>query len=328
MRDVPIRLALALPRHRPFDVVGMGQNSIDLVARVSVFPSPNSKLRLDGVSRLPGGQVASALVCCARLGWRARYIGRFGDDDEGRMGRESLEREGVELSAAAVVAGARTRFAIVLVDERSGERTVLWDRDPRLAIEIGEVPADACGSARMALVDAEDVAAAAAAAEAARSAGSVTVVDVEEPAAGVEDLLRHIDVMIVSEGFPERLTGITGTGRALARLAEIYHPAVACVTLGADGCLARSGGEEVHVPACPVQCVDSTGAGDAFRGGFIAAVLAADGSADLEDVLRYANAVAALSCRKAGARDGLPRRAEVDELLERQGRPVPGAWYT
>jgi len=244
------------------------------------------------------------------------------------MVRESLEREGVELSAAPFVSGARTRFAIVLVDERSGERTVLWDRDPRLVIGTGEVPADVCGSARMALVDAEDAGASAVAAEAARVAGSVTVVDVEEPVPGVESLLQHIDVMIVSEGFPERATGITGTGRALAHLAETYRPAVACVTLGVDGCLARSGGEEVHVPAWPVQCIDSTGAGDAFRGGFIAAVLAAGGSADLEDVLRYANAVAALSCTKTGARDGLPRRAEVDELLERQGRPVPGAWYT
>jgi sulfofructose kinase len=316
---VPTPLLLQLPPDRPFDVAGLGQNSVDLVARVPVFPQANSKHRLASFSRLPGGQVASALVCCARLGWRARYLGRFGDDEPGRLGWESLEGERVDMTAAQVVPGARTRFAIVLVDERSGERTVLWERDRRLSIAPDEVPSDAVRSARILLVDAEDLAASARAAEIARGAGTVTVVDVETAEAGVEQLLRHIDVMIVSEHFPEQLTGIAAPGRALEELARQFGPAVACVTLGADGCLARSDGREIHSPAYPVQCADSTGAGDAFRGGFISALLAADGRAVLEDVLHYANAVASLACRRPGARAGLPDRGEVDELLVRSG---------
>jgi sugar/nucleoside kinase (ribokinase family) len=143
----------------------------------------------------------------------------------------------------------------------------------------------------------------------------VTVVDVEAVEPGIEELLAHIDVLIVSEGFPERMTGVAGTGAALAALAASCRPAVACVTLGDRGCLAWCGGRELHVPACRVTCVDSTGAGDAFRGGFIAALLAGEGRAGLEDLLRYANAVAALNCRGIGARQGLPRPAEVEALL-------------
>jgi sugar/nucleoside kinase (ribokinase family) len=315
---VPIPLLLDLPSGRPFDVLGVGQNSVDLVARVHTFPAPNSKQQLAGLVHLPGGQVASALVCCARLGWRTRYVGRFGDDGLGTVGWQSLEREQVDLSAAAVVPGARTRFAVILVDERTGERTVLWDRDPRLAIAPDGLSAAVLQSARVVLVDADDVEASTRAAGLARAAEAVTVVDVEAGGPGVEELLRQIDVMIVSERLPEELTGISAIGRALARLEEWFNPAVVCVTLGPEGCLARRGGVEVHVPACAVACVDSTGAGDAFRGGFISAILAANGRAPLEDVLRYANAVAALSCRRAGARDGLPRREEVDELLSMQ----------
>jgi sugar/nucleoside kinase (ribokinase family) len=86
------------------------------------------------------------------------------------------------------------------------------------------------------------------------------------------------------------------------------------VTLGDEGSLARCGGREIRTRAFPVACVDTTGAGDAFRGGFAAGVLRApDG--DIEDALLYANAVAALNCRGLGARGGLPTPAEVDALL-------------
>ena len=83
---------------------------------------------------------------------------------------------------------------------------------------------------------------------------------------------------------------------------------------GGLGSLARCGGREFHTPAFSVECVDSTGAGDAFRGGFVAACLRAP-EGEIEDALRYANAVAALNCCALGARGGLPTAAEVDRLL-------------
>jgi sugar/nucleoside kinase (ribokinase family) len=282
---------------------------------VSAFPRPNSKARIRRLDRLPGGQVASATVCCARLGWRTRYVGRFGDDDLGELGRRSLSDEQVDIDAAETIPSAHTRFAIVLVDERTGERTVLWQRDPRLVITPADISDAVIASGRVVLVDAEDLEASIRAGEIARAAGTVTVVDVESVEPRVEELLSQIDVIIASEGFPEQLTGATTTGAALERLAARYRPAVAVVTLGPEGALARCDGRELHVAAFPVHCADSTGAGDAFRGGFIAALLAANGAAELGDLLRYANAVAGLSCRAPGARDGLPLPAEVESLL-------------
>ena len=70
---------------------------------------------------MPGGQIATAMAtACARLGWRTRYIGSFGDDELGALSRESLMREGVDVSAARTVAGATNQFAVVLVDARTG----------------------------------------------------------------------------------------------------------------------------------------------------------------------------------------------------------------
>lgn len=301
---------------RPFDVVGFGQNSVDLLAVVGEFPRSNSKQRLERFVRLPGGQVASAMVCCARLGWRARYVGRFGSDELGRIGLQSLSDEGVDVSCVQTV-DAPTRFALVLVDRRTGDRTVLWDRDPALAIRPGDVDPSTWRSGRVLHVDCEDIAASTVAAREARASGALTVIDVEAVLPGVPALLRHIDVIIASEGFPERLTGHHDTGTALAAMAREYEPVVACVTLGEQGSLAICQGREIRTPAFEVSVVDSTGAGDAFRGGFICGYLQAGPSADVADVLTYATAVAALKCRSLGARDGLPSREAVERFLGR-----------
>lgn len=299
---------------RRFDVAGLGQNSMDLVVGLERFPASNSKQRIDDLSWMPGGQVASALVGCARLGWRTSYIGRFGDDEPGRVGRHSLEDEGVDLAWAGVVPGGRTRTAVILVDHHTGTRTVLWDRDARIALRPADVPAAAIRESRVLLVDCDDVDAATEAAGIARDAGVVTVIDVEAVLPGLDGLLPLIDVVVASEGFPEVLTGIADPARAIHAMASTLGAALVCVTLGPGGSLALCGGELVRTPAFEITCVDSTGAGDAFRAGFISGLLRW-GPADAARLLRHANAVAALSCGATGARRGLPRRAEVDALL-------------
>ena len=232
--------------------------------------------------------------------------------------------EGVDVTAAEVVAGAQTRFAMIIVDGRTGDRTVLWDRDPRLALTSADVPAAAVRTSRILLVDCDDVEASVAAATVARDAGVITAIDVEAVLPGLDRLLPLIDIVIASEGFPERWTASSETGRALERLHAELQPALTCVTLGPRGSLARCGGREIRTPAFSVPCVDTTGAGDAFRGGFIAALLR-HGPEDVEILLRMANAVAALKCRTAGAREGLPHTAELDALLseDRRDTSVP-----
>jgi sulfofructose kinase len=298
----------------PFDVVGLGENSIDLVAVVADYPTSNTKQRLQRFARHPGGQVATALAACARLGWRASYIGRFGDDELGRQARESLDAAGVDTGGALSVAGTTNQFAVILVDARTGERTVLWDRHPALAMEPGDVSAAAVTAGRVLMLDCVDTAASTQAARIARRAGMPTVLDVEKIRPGVLDLLQQIDAIIAAQDFPTALTGHEDLGRALDALARESMAPFVCVTLGPEGSLARCGGREIRTPAFPIDCVDSTGAGDVFRAAFVAACLRApDG--DIEDVLTYANAAAALNCRALGARGALPNVDEVEQLL-------------
>jgi sulfofructose kinase len=311
-----VRIPFSIPAAgaRQFDVAGFGLNSVDLVAVVAEYPASNSKQRLQRFARLPGGEIATAMVTCTRLGLRATYVGSFGDEEMGAFSRASLSSEGVDIQASRTVAGATNRFAIILVDARSGERTVLWDRHPALAMAPGDVPKEAVTSGRLLIVDCHEPAASRQAALYARAAGSPTIIDVEKVRPGIADLLVNIDAIICSEHFPAELTGHEGLGHALETIGRDCGAPLVCVTLGAEGSLAWCNGREIRTPGFPVDCVDSTGAGDAFRGGFAAACLRmADG--DIEDVLSYANATAALNCRKLGARGGLPSPDEVDQLM-------------
>jgi sulfofructose kinase len=297
-------------------VAGLGLNSVDLVAVVAEYPESNSKQPLQRFARLPGGETATAMAACAKLGWAARYIGSFGDDALGQMSRDSLTTAGVSIEGARTVPGTPNQFAIILVDARSGDRTVLWDRHPALTMDRTAVPRDAVTSGRLLVVDSVQTAAATQAARYAREAGIPTIIDIDKVRPGTSELLTQIDAIIAAEGLPAELTGHDSPGRALEAMAREFDAPLVCVTLGVGGSLARVNGREIRTPAFAMDCVDTTGAGDAFRGGFAAGCLRNPGG-DVEDVLAYANAVAALNCRALGARGGLPTADEVEALLVR-----------
>jgi sulfofructose kinase len=313
-----VRIPFAVPPRgaRQFDVAGLGLNSVDLIAVVAEYPESNSKQPLQRFARLPGGETATAMAACAKLGWAARYIGSFGDDALGQMSRDSLTTAGVSIEGARTVPGTPNQFAIILVDARSGDRTVLWDRHPALTMDRTAVPREAVTSGRLLVVDSVQTAAATQAARYAREAGIPTIIDIDKVRPGTSGLLTQIDAIIAAETVPAELTGHDSPGRALETMAREFDAPLVCVTLGVGGSLARVNGREIRTPAFAMDCVDTTGAGDAFRGGFAAGCLRNPGG-DVEDVLAYANAVAALNCRALGARGGLPTADEVEALLVR-----------
>jgi sugar/nucleoside kinase (ribokinase family) len=169
---------------------------------------------------------------------------------------------------------------------------------------------------RLLLIDAIDPEASTAAARAARHAGVPTLLDIDRERPGVDRLLREVDILIANATFPLVHTGATSRGQALRRLQKTYGSAVVISTLGEDGSLALHDGREIHTSAYDVSVIDTTGAGDAFRGGFAASWLrlGAD-SVGLNTVLQYASAAAGLNCQAIGAQTGLPTWDEVVALV-------------
>ena len=169
------------------------------------------------------------------------------------------------------------------------------------------------------MVDCHETAAATRAARYARDAQIPTIVDVEKVRPGIADLLQNIDAIIAAREFPCALTGHEDLGRALGAIGREFGASLVCATLGRDGSLTWCNGREIRTAGFQVDCVDSTGAGDVFRGAFAAGCLRAPDD-DIEEVLIYANAVAALNCRALGSRGALPSPEEVDQL--RHGRLI------
>jgi sulfofructose kinase len=299
------------PGSRPFDAVAIGLNAVDHLVVVPHFPDFGSKIELRSHDVLPGGQCATAMVALSRLGLATRYVGRVGDDDTGRLQLASLDADGVERSECRVVEGAGSQLAFILVDEASGERTVLWRRDPRIAVLPDEIDEDLCCSGRALHLDGHNIAAEARAASWARAAGIPVSIDVDFDYGGAP-LYPLVDYLIASADFPRRVTGVADDRAALAALHERFGCPLVGMTLGARGALVLCDGVYVESPGFAVAARDTTGAGDAFHAGFLYGLL--DGL-ELEACLRLGNAVAALNCTRVGARGGLPTRTELEAFL-------------
>ena len=308
-------LPTLLPRAaRPFDVVGFGENSVDFVSIVEAWPVPDTKQRVVSFDRLPGGQVATAIAACAKLGCRARYAGVFGDDVDGRWVRAHLESLGIDVAAVSV-AGASSRTASIIVAAADGARTVLEHRDSRLSDGFKSLSPDVFASARVLMVDATDVEAAVNAATIAREAGLRVVLDVDVASDALAPLLARTDILITSATVPQELTGAASVEEGLRRMAARTPAALLIATLGAEGSVALLGGRVIRTSAVRVEALDTTGAGDAFRGAFVAGWLRQDAPPDVERLLRQANAAAGLSCRARGAQGALPTWREIDEVM-------------
>jgi sugar/nucleoside kinase (ribokinase family) len=298
------------------DVVGVGENSVDLVYRVAGRTAGASKLPiLDRATRC-GGQVATTMATCAALGLKAGYIGAFGNDENGRRMRLALRRRGVDVRNA-VVRRAANRYAVILVDER-GDRIVLWQRDQALNLRRSEVERAIVGAGWV-HVDATDLEAAMTAVALARTRRIPTSCDVDAATRATRALVRAVDVAILAEGVPEALTGERRLESALRALRTRRHTALA-VTLGARGSAMLYGDRYYRVPAFPVNAVDATGAGDVFRGALIYAMLK---GFEPKAMLRFANAAAALSVTRSGALDGVPTLAETMRLFTASGAGIP-----
>ncbi|MDQ3918673.1 MAG: carbohydrate kinase family protein [Acidobacteriota bacterium] len=310
-----MRFPFEPPPEREFDAVGFGLNAVDHLVVVPAYPEFDTKVRLVEHVRAAGGQTATTLAGLRRLGRRTAYAGRFGSDDAGRFGLEALRSEGVDVKFAEVVEGARNQIAFIVIDARTGERTIMWDRDERLAYTEREAPRDFAARGRVLHLDAHDPRACARLAREARAAGTIVTVDADNIYEGLPELLPHVDVLISSKEFPRRLTGIDDERAALVAAKSLLHEgAVVGMTLGGRGAVVYHEGVFIESPAfaVPGGCRDTTGAGDAFHTGFIHGLL---GGELIEGCLRTACAVAALKCRALGARTALPTARELDEFL-------------
>jgi sugar/nucleoside kinase (ribokinase family) len=296
------------------DVAGLGYNSYDLLAIVSCLPDFDdvqgahvNDLVFDG-----GGPVGTALTALARLGARTAYIGLMGEDREGRWLEEQFEASGVSTDHMRFSDKVGTNVCLVLVEAGTGRRSILCRRGVQPQdLKLDTADRKAIQRARVLHLDGQFMPAAIRAATWMRNAGGKVCLDGNHPRPGLPELLPLVDWLVVAEPFPEAYTGLVDLNAAAAELLAL-GPEVLVVTLGEKGCQLWAGDERLTMAGCAVEVVDTTGAGDAFHGGFVYAMLQ---GWNLDRVARFANAVAALNCLVLGGRRGLPTLAQVENLL-------------
>jgi sulfofructose kinase len=310
-----MRFPFKLLSSADFDVVGFGTNAIDYLITVPEYPVFASKIELTAYAKAPGGEIATTLVGLQRLGAKTAYAGRFGEDEEGKFGLQSFIDEGVNTANAEIVAGSATQIAFIIIDESTGERTVIWRRDAKLGYTANEAPSQIARRCRVLHLTPHDASACVEMAKAAREQGAIVSVDIDNLFDGIDRLLPLVDVVTASTAFPFKFTALADERSALHEIASRFGCGVVGMTRGRGGSIFFCDNAFIETPGfdVPGGCRDTTGAGDAFRTGLLHGLLKGE---SMENSAVIANAVAALNCRKVGARSGLPTLQELNTLLK------------
>jgi len=297
------------------DVVGVGLNATDTLISLSSFPERGSKVEYSRRAVQPGGQVASTIVACQAWALRTRYVGKFGDDSAAKLHRDAFARVGAE-AQMITVPGEQSLHNVILVDE-GGDRTVICQRNQRMVLHPEELRREWIVNARALHVDGCDTLAATTAASWASAAGIPVTADLDEIYPGVDDLIPYVDYLLVNCDFSCRIMNEKNVERALRKMQTRYGCRLTAATLGEDGVLAWNGKNLVHRAAYRVPVVDTTGAGDIFRAGFLYGLMH-DWS--LERQLDFSCAAAAMNCMAAGARGGIRSVDEIEHLMATASR--------
>ncbi len=294
------------------DFVGLGYCSNDHLAVVPFIPM-DTKVQMLRHEILGGGPSGNSTVAAARLGMKASYISVVGDDADGQMMLRDFEKEGVDTSSMIVRKGGGSAIAYVWIEEKTGNRSVAWTRSGMKEMEGDEVNLDLIRKAKIFHIDGHNPKGALAGAKAAKEAGVIVNFDAGTMRDGVPELLPLADLLICSEEFALKLTGLADAEAAVRKIYDMYKPKVAGATMGVRGSMVFDGKDFVKCPAFKVEkVVDTTGCGDLFHTGFAVRYL---DNVSLLECQRFGSAVSALKCAGLGGRSHAPTRQQVEDFL-------------
>ena len=295
-----------------FDVLVIGRSCLDYIAVINQFPEENQKVPLEFRLTEGGGQGGTASCCISRLGGNVVYAGKLGDDAEGRFCLKRLEEFGVATDFIEIVSGGKTPVAYILVNAGSGHRTIVYERNSLPRISIDEQLKNLTARSEIVLLDPE-VTYLARPLKAVAQGRIKIVYDCERWREGIEDVMESADYFIPSSEFLEsdRLNfGDISLNRKIFKLNEMVTGQL-IVTGGEKGAYYPIDDKLYQVSAPAVKAVDTIGAGDNFHAAF---ALALKKGLDLHQAVRLSVAVASLSCREFGGRNGVPEMEEAMQL--------------
>jgi ribokinase len=299
----------------------MGIYVADLAFRAGRMPVMGETIMGSGFMMGSGGKGSNQSVAAARAGGAVTFISRLGRDAFGDNARAMYKQDGITMQIAE--SDVPTGAAFIFVSDTTGDNAIIVTPGAAGTLSTKDVDQakdiiTSCAVFMTQLEQPIDVAAYALAM--AKKAGVTTILN-PAPAATLDDSIYQLcDYVTPNESEASMLTGISVTDIASARKAGDHFlkkgVGTALITLGENGVLLHTGETSVHVPVYRVgKVVDTTGAGDAFNGGFAAAL--SKGVAPAE-AARFGCAVAGISVTRPGTAPSMPKLSEVEALLARQ----------
>ena len=284
---------------KPHDIVGLGVIAVDDMLYVANYPSADAKVPINARRRQGGGNTSSALASAARLGSRCAVLGRLGDDDLSRFAREHLAAAGVDLSLLLQDPQSGPIYCVIVVSSDTGSRTIYVDDSAVRPLQPSELSSDWFHGARILLVDHLYPPTILPAVRMARDMGLEVVSDIERNIPELSEFRQYIDHMICSEEFAVSHAGVDGPREACRALARSGRHRTVVVTAGRSGCYwcTSDRSEVAHLPAQPVEPVDTTGCGDVFHGAFCHGLVR---GWPIDQTIRFANAAAGIKAGRTG----------------------------
>ncbi|MGD8446650.1 MAG: carbohydrate kinase family protein [Desulfobacterales bacterium] len=302
------------------DVLVIGRSCLDYIGVVNQFPAENQKLPLEFRLIEGGGQGGTSSCCISRLGGKVAYVGKLGDDDEGRFCLKRLEDFGVKTDFIEIVKGGKTPVAYVFITTHSGARSIIYERNALPKIKIDARLKNLVTQTGIALLDPEVTYLGRQLKEVAGNNVKV-IYDSERWRDGIEDIMNTADYFIPSSEFltaDELQLHDISFNQKILRLNNMVSGNL-IVTHGEKGAYYVTDDTLYHVAAPDIKAVDTVGAGDNFHAAFAMAL--AKGY-DLHQMVKFSVAVASLSCREYGGRNGIPvwsQALAVTENLQVRG---------
>ncbi|QGP93879.1 Bifunctional ribokinase/ribose-5-phosphate isomerase A [Neomoorella glycerini] len=321
----------------PYSVVTVGAAAVDLVAQVDTFPGADQLVLAREVRREPGGSTANIAVRLAQLGERVAFAGLVGDDASGQYLKQAFASEGVATELITTVTNGNTASAVVMVNPE-GQRAILSLGGTALYSEIAQVPAGVweskllyIGEAYLPLVRQLVNGACSRDQQVFYGPGGIFVREgwaaLAEASRGIKGLFLNWEECMLLLGqearVPSQLPALAEWLALVIKEAGWWQGALEeiVVTLGARGCIWLAPDDLSWQPAMPGRVVDTTGAGDAFTAGYLAAYLK---GWPVQTRLKFATACASLAIEGQGPRSGQLTLERVTTRLQLEGGMAGG----
>lgn len=291
-----------------FDILVIGSINADLVFTSSKRPNQGETVMGEDFQIIPGGKGANQAVASARLGSKVGIIACVGEDENGKMAIENLRKNNVETKYIEIIKDQFTGVANIIVADGDNSIIVVAGANNKITKKIIDKNIDVITSSKVVLLQQEipldmveyviDIC----------YEKNIVIILNPAPANKIKkDMIEKINFLTPNEHEVKIMFGDEDVDGILKA-----YPNKLIVTRGKKGVRFFDSLKIVNISACKVEAVDTTGAGDAFSGAFANGIAKGE---SLEDILVFANKVAAISVTRFGAQNGMPYLDEMENII-------------